>query len=92
MDSSEQPVVWHNLAVEIGGTITVMIAGAFVGMLIPLKGEGAVTTVSVCAILAWVIWTRRRKPFARTSIICLGMLVFIWPITFVLLDWLHKYF
>ena len=79
-------------AAEVGGTIVVMLAGALVGMFVPLKAEGAVTNVVVGAILGWAIWKCRNKPPATTFMLCLGLLIILWPITFAILDWLHQYY
>lgn len=78
--------------VEVGCIVVAMMVGAVIGMLIPLKGEAAVTNVVVCAFLASVIWKRRQSPWATTLGLCLGLLVICWPIVFVFLDWLHQYY
>jgi hypothetical protein len=69
-----------------------MILGAIAGLLVPGKAEAAVTNVVVCALVAWVIWTRRRKPVATTIQLVLVLLILLWPITFAFLDWLHQYY
>ncbi len=46
----------------------------------------------VCAVVAWIFWTRRRDNFAQTVAVAVGVAILLWPITFVLLDWLHRYY
>ena len=81
-----------NLAAEVFGTLLAMTFGAIVGMILPGKAEGVVANAIVCAVVAWIFWTRRRDNFAQTVAVAVGVAILLWPITFVLLDWLHRYY
>ena len=90
--NTETPSKRRKLTVEVVGTLLAMACGVVLGMLLPGKGEGVVTDGIVCGLVAWLFWTRRRENLARTFAIAIGMAIILWPITFVLLDWLHPYY
>ncbi len=82
----------RNLAIELAGTAASMTVGAVLGLLIPLKGEGAVTNAIVFSLIAWLFWTRRHYDPRSTLVVALATTLLLWPLAFALLDWLHYYF
>jgi hypothetical protein len=82
----------RNLAVELAGTIAATMFGAIAGLLVPVKGEAAMANAIVGALIAWLLWTRRRDNLGLTLAMAMGIAVVVWPIAFVLLDWVHRYY
>ena len=79
-------------AIELTGLILSLLGGAVVGLLIPLKAEAGIATVVTFAIMGAIIWTRRRESARATVGACCATLVVGWPVAFVFLDWLHRYY
>ena len=69
-----------------------MIVGAFLGGLVPTKGEGLVASIVIGSILGALIWHRRSKPVETTITASLAVIIVGWPLALVLLDWLHRYY
>ncbi len=77
---------------EIPGLVASMVIGAVIGMFLPVKAEGAVACVVVGALLGAIIWLRRKRQAGLTCVICMSVILLGWPLTFVVLDVLHRYY
>ncbi|MEX2092420.1 MAG: hypothetical protein WD971_07070 [Pirellulales bacterium] len=77
---------------ELTGLVLALIAGAAIDLMFPFKAEAAIATSVISSLLGAVIWTRRRESVGGTVATCALTILIGWPIAFVLLDWLHRYF